>query len=133
MAATAIAFARYFRELVPLPVSESALAAIALSLLTIVNCLGVKLGSRVQSVLMLLKIAAIALAMKQTDSAGAHNADQLRQRVLIHNELARREMPLGHRVRQSVSFARRKVAEQVDLADIPRTCTWRGRGHGEVR
>src|SRR5438105_14453543 len=60
--------------------------------------------------------AAIALAMKQTDSAGAHNADQLRQRVLIHNELARREMPLGHRVRQSVSFARRKVAEQVDLA-----------------
>ena len=30
------------------------------SLLTVINCLGVKLGSRMQSVLMLLKIAAIA-------------------------------------------------------------------------
>ena len=33
----------------------------ALTLLTIINCLGVKLGSRVQSILMLLKICAIAM------------------------------------------------------------------------
>ncbi|HZX65479.1 MAG TPA: amino acid permease, partial [Myxococcales bacterium] len=60
MAATAIAFARYFRELAALPLSESALAAIALALLTLVNCLGVRAGSNLQSALMVLKIAAIA-------------------------------------------------------------------------
>jgi APA family basic amino acid/polyamine antiporter len=59
MAATAIAFARYFRELVPVSLSESALAAIALALLTLVNCLGVRAGSAVQSFLMVLKIGAL--------------------------------------------------------------------------
>src|SRR5206468_7180712 len=37
MAATAIAFARYFRELLPLPLGEAALAAAAVASLTIVN------------------------------------------------------------------------------------------------
>ena len=59
MAATAIAFARYFRELVPLPLSESALAALAVALLTVVNCFGVRAGSAVQSFLMVLKIGAL--------------------------------------------------------------------------
>jgi len=59
MAATAIAFARYFRELVPVPASESALAALAVALLTVVNCLGVRAGSAVQSFLMVLKIGAL--------------------------------------------------------------------------
>src|SRR5256885_5697074 len=59
MAATAIAFARYFRELAPLSLSESALAAIALALLTLVNCLGVRAGSAVQSFLMVLQIGAL--------------------------------------------------------------------------
>jgi APA family basic amino acid/polyamine antiporter len=59
MAATAIAFARYFREVVPLPLSESALAALAVALLTAVNCLGVRAGSAVQSFLMVLKIGAL--------------------------------------------------------------------------
>ena len=59
MAATAIAFARYFRELVPVPVSESALAALAVALLTVVNCLGVRAGSAVQSFLMVLKTFAL--------------------------------------------------------------------------
>jgi APA family basic amino acid/polyamine antiporter len=71
MAATAIAFARYFRELVPLPLSESALAAIALSLLTLVNCLGVRAGSAVQSFLMVLKIGAL-LALVVCGFAFAH-------------------------------------------------------------
>ena len=59
MAATAIAFARYFRELVPVPLSESALAALAVALLTVVNCFGVRAGSAVQSFLMVLKIGAL--------------------------------------------------------------------------
>ena len=60
MAAVAITFARYFSELTRVPLSEGALAALALMLLTAVNCLGVRAGSNVQSALMVLKIAAIA-------------------------------------------------------------------------
>ena len=59
MAASAVTFARYALELVPLPVPEGVLAMAALALLTAVNCLGVSHGSRLQSVLMLAKIAAI--------------------------------------------------------------------------
>lgn len=60
MAAVAITFARYFGELAALPFGESSTAAAALALLTAINCLGVRAGSNVQSVLMVLKILAIA-------------------------------------------------------------------------
>ena len=59
MAAVAITFARYFLELTHLPVPDGAVAAAALALLTAINCLGVRAGSNVQSVLMVLKILAI--------------------------------------------------------------------------
>jgi len=59
MAAVAITFARYFLELVPMPLAEGAVAVITLAALTVVNCLGVRSGSNVQSALMVLKIAAI--------------------------------------------------------------------------
>ena len=59
MAAVAIMFARHFLDLVRWPVADGAVAACALALLTIVNCLGVRAGSNVQNVLMVLKIAAI--------------------------------------------------------------------------
>ena len=59
MAAVAITFARYFLDLTHFPLAEPTIASIALALLTLVNCLGVRAGSNVQSVLMLLKIAAI--------------------------------------------------------------------------
>jgi APA family basic amino acid/polyamine antiporter len=61
MAGAAIIFGRYFRELTGLSVPEQAVAAITLALLTIVNCMGVRAGSNVQSALMLTKLAAIAL------------------------------------------------------------------------
>jgi len=60
MAAVTITFARYFLELTGWPVSEKLIAVATITLLTGVNCLGVKAGSRVQSVLMLLKVGAIA-------------------------------------------------------------------------
>ncbi|MDP8914305.1 MAG: amino acid permease [Pseudomonadota bacterium] len=60
MAAVAITFARYFVELTHAAVPEAAIAALALALLTAINCLGVRAGSNVQSTLMVLKIAAIA-------------------------------------------------------------------------
>lgn len=61
MAAVAITFARYFGDLVQLPLSENAVAVGVLALLTLINCMGVRSGSNVQSGLMVLKIVAIAL------------------------------------------------------------------------
>ena len=60
MAAVAITFARYFGDLVRVPLSDSVVAVTVLALLTAINCLGVRSGSNVQSGLMLLKIGAIA-------------------------------------------------------------------------
>ena len=60
MAAVAITFARYFRELTALPMPDGAIAAAVLLLLTAINCLGVRIGGTLQSGLMVLKIAAIS-------------------------------------------------------------------------
>ena len=61
MAAVAVTFARYFLELTRWSVSDSVIAAAALALLTAVNCLGVRAGSRVQSAMTLTAIAAIGV------------------------------------------------------------------------
>lgn len=60
MAAVAITFARYVNDLFHLPVNDASLAVMAVATLTLINCLGVRSGSNTQSVLMILKIAAIA-------------------------------------------------------------------------
>src|SRR5947207_2423998 len=60
MAAVAVTFARYFVELTHINLPDWAVAAVTLALLSVVNCLGVRAGSNVQSVLMVLKILAIA-------------------------------------------------------------------------
>ena len=59
MAAVAVTFARYFLELTSLPMADKIIAALALAALTALNCLGVRAGSTVQSLLMVLKILAI--------------------------------------------------------------------------
>jgi len=61
MAAVAVTFARYFVELTHVPIPSPYLAAIVLATLTAINCLGVRAGSTVQSILMVLKILAIAM------------------------------------------------------------------------
>ncbi len=61
MAGAAIIFGRYFRELSGLAIPEQAVAAATLGILTLVNCFGIRSGSNVQSALMLMKLAAIAL------------------------------------------------------------------------
>jgi len=61
MAAVAVTFARYFLELTRWDVSASLVAALALALLTVINCLGVRAGSRVQSAMTLAAIGAIGL------------------------------------------------------------------------
>jgi len=61
MAAVAVTFARYFLELTHWAINDSLIAAAALALLTAINCLGVRAGSRVQSTLTLTAIAAIGV------------------------------------------------------------------------
>src|ERR671919_1908067 len=52
MAAVAVTFARYFVELTNLSVAHAYFAATVLATLTVINCLGVRAGSTVQSILM---------------------------------------------------------------------------------
>jgi APA family basic amino acid/polyamine antiporter len=61
MAAVAMTFARYVRELTGTGAPDGLVAAVALIVLTAVNCLGVRAGSNVQGAFMLLKVAAILL------------------------------------------------------------------------
>ena len=61
MAAVAVTFARYFLELTRWQVNDSIIAAAALAVLTAINCLGVRAGSRVQSAMTLTAIAAIGM------------------------------------------------------------------------
>src|SRR5438874_1036121 len=61
MAAVAVTFARYFLELTRWQINDSIVATGALALLTAINCLGVRAGSRVQSAMTLTAIAAIGV------------------------------------------------------------------------
>ena len=61
MAAVAITFARYLGDLVQMPFSDNVSAVGVLALLTLINCMGVRSGSNVQSGLMVLKILAISV------------------------------------------------------------------------
>ena len=59
MAAVAVTFAKYFLQLTGWQVADWLIAAIALAILTVINCLGVRAGSSVQNLFMVLKIAAL--------------------------------------------------------------------------
>jgi len=59
MAAVAVTFANYYREVSGSSLNNGAIAAIALLGLTAVNCFGARAGSNIQSLLMLLKVGAI--------------------------------------------------------------------------
>jgi APA family basic amino acid/polyamine antiporter len=64
MAAVALIFANHFLELVgagPTEFRAALLASIALALLTIINCIGVRAGSQTQNIFMILKLIAIAV------------------------------------------------------------------------
>ncbi|MEK6374848.1 MAG: amino acid permease [Acidobacteriota bacterium] len=61
MAAVAATFARYAVELTGISIPPTLLAVITLIALTLINCLGVRSGSNTQTVLMLLKLAAIGM------------------------------------------------------------------------
>jgi len=60
-AAVAVTFAKYFHVFSHDAISEKWIAVAVVLLFTVVNCLGVRAGGGVQSVFMLLRIAAIAM------------------------------------------------------------------------
>jgi APA family basic amino acid/polyamine antiporter len=60
MAAVAVTFGRYYREITGLSAGDGPVAAATLMGLTAINCFGVRAGSNVQNALMLLKAGAIA-------------------------------------------------------------------------
>jgi len=61
MAAVTVTFARYFRELTGTPAPDWLIGIVTLLVLTVANCLGVRTGGAVQSLLMVIKIGAIVL------------------------------------------------------------------------
>jgi basic amino acid/polyamine antiporter, APA family len=61
MAAVAMTFARYFREISGSATPDSVIAVAAIASLTAINCLGVRAGSNLQSGFMVLKVVAIAV------------------------------------------------------------------------
>ena len=76
MAAVAVTFARYLREISGSRASDGTIAAITLIALSIVNCFGARTGSNVQSALMILKSTAIAALIVAgfTLASPAHHA-----------------------------------------------------------
>jgi APA family basic amino acid/polyamine antiporter len=60
MAAVAVTFARYAKQIVQTNAPDGLIAVLVLGVLTAINCLGVRPGSAVQSTLMVMKIGAIA-------------------------------------------------------------------------
>ena len=61
MAAVAVTFARYVRPLTGVEASDGTIAVTTLAALTAINCMGVRAGSTLQNVFMVLKIGAIAV------------------------------------------------------------------------
>jgi APA family basic amino acid/polyamine antiporter len=59
MAAVAVTFARYTNQLTGAQTPDGLLAVGTLAILTVINCLGVRSGTNAQTLLMLLKLAAI--------------------------------------------------------------------------
>ncbi len=72
MAAVAVTFSRYLIELTGWHAADWLPATVALSLLTLLNCLGVRSGGTVQSALMVLKIGAVLTLITGGIVAVAH-------------------------------------------------------------
>ena len=87
MAAVAMTFADYFRELSGWDVPRSLVAVLTLGILTMINCLGVRSGSNVQNALMVVKIAAI-LMLVVLGWRAVHGAAPSLQRQGSNNFLA---------------------------------------------
>ena len=88
MAAVAVTFARYFRELSRVTFSDGAIAAVALVFLTLINCLGVRAGGKLQTFLMVIKIFAILLLV----ACGWYFANELNAKGIVATVDARKDL-----------------------------------------
>ncbi len=70
MAAVAVTFSKYTLELTGVAMPEWLLASGTLAILTIINCFGVRSGTNTQTLLMLLKLAAIAMLIVAGSAIG---------------------------------------------------------------
>jgi basic amino acid/polyamine antiporter, APA family len=70
MAAVAVTFARYTLELTGVAMPDWILAGGTLAILTVINCFGVRSGTNTQTLLMLLKLAAIAMLIVAGSALG---------------------------------------------------------------
>src|SRR4051812_11976845 len=61
MAAVTVTFSRYFLDLSGWHLPEAGIAVVTITILTLLNCLGVRTGGTVQNILMVTKIAAIIM------------------------------------------------------------------------
>ena len=93
MAAVAVTFAKYVCALGNFQSNDNSaaiLATIALALLTIINCLGVRAGSTTQNLFMILKLAAIALLVAfglSVTNAHPHNVGSAAAPPTLWNSL----------------------------------------------
>lgn len=60
-AAVVVTFARYFRDLTQIPLPDKLIGSFAVIILVLINCVGVRAGSGVQSFFMVLRIIGVAL------------------------------------------------------------------------
>src|SRR5438270_2081913 len=89
MAAVAVTFAKYVCSLGQLETNDNVaalLATIALIVLTIINCLGVRAGSTTQNVFMILKLIAIAALVAFGLSAGGARETDVTGSTLLRSE-----------------------------------------------
>jgi len=70
MAAVAVTFSKYTLRLTGVTMPEWLLASGTLAILTIINCFGVRSGTNTQTLLMLLKLAAIAMLIVAGSAMG---------------------------------------------------------------
>ncbi len=79
MAAVAVTFARYFRQIANTGMPDGLMACLVLLVLSAINCLGVQYGSAVQNSLMVLKIGAIAvlivIGFRAPHAVNQHNVE----------------------------------------------------------
>ena len=74
IAAVSVIFARYFLAVVPLHLSETTVAVLALALLTGINCANLRAGNKTQSLFMVLKVIALVAIIGCGVAIMAHGA-----------------------------------------------------------
>jgi APA family basic amino acid/polyamine antiporter len=74
-AAVSLVFAKYLSILLPVTIPEKAIAAGTIIVFAVVNCLGVRFGSNVQSVLMILRAAAALILIAAGIGWYLHNSN----------------------------------------------------------